>query len=180
MEDRDIIKLLNERDENAVSALMDKYGGLCRSLISHILPDRRDAEECWNNVFLALWRSIPPAQPENLKAYAAKTARNEALMVYRSNKAARIGSEVPIEELELFLPSSAEGSGIELKEALERFLMAQTPERRRVFLKRYWSFESVKEIAEAFGMSESKVTSLLFRTRSALKNFLVKEGFFYE
>ena len=49
MDDSELIALFNRRDENAVAALMDKYGGLCRSLIGNILRDRRDVEECVNN-----------------------------------------------------------------------------------------------------------------------------------
>ena len=35
---------------------------------------------------------------------------------------------------------------------------------------------SVKEIAEIYGISESKTASVLFRMRNELKNFFEKEG----
>ena len=181
MDDSELIALFNRRDENAVAALMDKYGGLCRSLIGNILRDRRDVEECVNNVLFGIWSSIPPASPNDLKAYVAKAARNEALMRIRSNRAARIEHQVPFEEMELFLPSAHDDAGaIELRELIERFLKEQSPERRTVFLRRYWLFEPVADIAKKCGMSESKVTSLLFRTRNSLRNYLEKEGFFNE
>ena len=66
------------------------------------------------------------------------------------------------------------------KRELLRFLKEQSPERRTVFLRRYWLFEPVADIAKKCGMSESKVTSLLFRTRNSLRNYLEKEGFFNE
>ncbi len=180
MNDEGIISLLNKRDESAVAALMDKYGALCRSLIGHILRDRRDVEECANNVLLRLWASIPPASPRDLKAYVAKTARNEALMRVRSNRAKGLDSQIPLDELELFLPGSENTEeAAELKDLIERFLKSQSRERRGVFIRRYWLFEPVDEIARALGMSESKVKSLLFRTRNALREYLEKEGGIY-
>lgn len=181
MEDPIIIALLKKRDEKAVSMLMEKYGGLCRSLISRILSDKRDAEECVNGVFMRLWESIPPAKPNDLKAYIAKTARNEALMRLRKNNSSRIKTEVPLDEVELFLPSSETAEeATALKACIEGFLKKQSAERRFVFMRRYWFFDPVKDIAKMAGMSESKVTSLLFRTRNALRKHLEKEGYSIE
>lgn len=181
MDDSELIALFNERDERAVAALMDKYGALCRGLIGNILHDKRDVEECVNSVFFGIWSSIPPASPSDLKAYVAKAARNEALMRIRSNRAARVDCQIPFDEMELFLPPAHnEGEAMELKELIERFLKAQSAERRKVFIRRYWLFESVTEISETLGMSAGKVTSLLFRTRNSLREYLEKEGFFNE
>lgn len=179
MNDSELIALLNKRDESALTALMDKYGALCRSLIGNILRDRRDVEECLNNMLFNIWASIPPASPKDLKAYAAKAARNEALMRVRANKARRLQNEIPLDELELFLPGSGSASeAAELKDLIERFLNELSRERRVVFIRRYWLFESVDEIARSLDMSESKVKSLLFRTRNALREYLEKEGRF--
>lgn len=62
MKDSEIIALLNNRDEAAVEALKDRFGGLCFSLASNILADRRDAEECVSSVLFKLWSSIPPGR----------------------------------------------------------------------------------------------------------------------
>ena len=159
---------------------MEKYGGLCRSLISNVLEDRRDAEECLNSVFMRMWTSIPPAAPKDLKAYIAKAARNEALMKLRSNKAARIGSEAPLEEMALFLPAGDEAEGRELADCIGEFLKDQPKANRTAFIRRYWFFDPVKDIAARYGMSEKKVSQLLFRTRNALRKHLEKEGYFHD
>lgn len=180
MDDLQIIEMLKRRDPDAAEALLEKYGGLCRSIAAHVLRDPRDIEETVNGVMMRLWSSIPPAEPRNLKAYSAKAARNEALMrIRRDRSAANAAVMLPIEELEAVLPApqgaeeSAEAG--ELIRALNRFLETLGSEKRRVFLRRYWFFDPVAEIAENFGTSESKVKSILFRTRNELRNFLVKE-----
>ena len=67
--------------------------------------------------------------------------------------------------------------GVLLREALDRFLSALPEEKRKVFVRRYWYMNSVKCIAEGYGMSESEVKSVLFRCRNQLKQYLEKEGY---
>ena len=63
-----------------------------------------------------------------------------------------------------------------LTDTLNRFLDSLPAEPRRIFLRRYWEVCSVREIADIYGISESKVKVSLFRTRGKLKAFLEKEG----
>jgi len=44
-----------------------------------------------------------------------------------------------------------------------------------VFLSRYWYLDPIADIAEHFGFSVSKVTSMLRRTRGRLRQALEKE-----
>ena len=62
-----------------------------------------------------------------------------------------------------------------LSDALNRFLKNLPEEKRTVFLRRYWYLVPIKDIAEQCGMSESKVKSMLLRTRNQLRQFLEKE-----
>ena len=61
-------------------------------------------------------------------------------------------------------------------EVINEFLSRLEKEERIVFVRRYWFSDTVKDIAERMGFSESKVKSLLFRLRKKLKEKLVKEG----
>jgi len=49
---------------------------------------------------------------------------------------------------------------------------------RRVFLRRYWYFDSVEAIARRYGYGQSKVKMMLHRTRENLREYLKKEGIF--
>ena len=46
MDDGKLLTLLNQRNELALEAVSNEYGGLCRSILSNILKDTRDIEEC--------------------------------------------------------------------------------------------------------------------------------------
>ena len=89
MEDGQIVGLFWARSEEALRALDETYGGLCRSLALNILNDRQDAEECVNDAYLGLWRAIPPARPAPLRAYLCRVVRNIALNAYYKKRAAR-------------------------------------------------------------------------------------------
>ena len=59
---------------------------------------------------------------------------------------------------------------------IRKFLSQQPETQRNIFLRRYWHMSSIRDIAAAYSMSESKVTALLFRQRKQLKTMLEKAG----
>ena len=59
---------------------------------------------------------------------------------------------------------------------ISEFLWREKTDARNVFIRRYWFFDSVGDIAERYDFSESKVKSMLFHTRNRLRDFLKKEG----
>ena len=87
--------------------------------------------------------------------------------------------EVSLSELEDILPDNSirvDAQDDYLGNIISVFLMGLNKDERDVFVKKYWFFESVKEIAEQFNLSESKVKQMLYRTREKLKTYLIKEG----
>ncbi len=183
MEDKDIVKLFLERDEKAIGYAEQKYGTYCRSISRSIVGTNEDANECLNDTFLRAWNSIPPAKPENLKAYLAKIIRNLSLDLYDSKNAQKRGNgEMPVIYDELSECIASEESVIEkleasaLTTAINDFLSKQKPELRKLFVKRYWYAQSVKEIAQSENASESYVKMSLHRLRKKLSDFLSKES----
>ena len=63
-----------------------------------------------------------------------------------------------------------------IRDVLDRFFDELPAETRKIFVRRYFYMSPVKEIADEYGLSESKVTVTLFRTRGKLKSVLEKEG----
>ena len=64
----------------------------------------------------------------------------------------------------------------ELTQILNTFLGNLPKEERQVFVCRYWYLDSIADIAKRFGFSQSKVKSMLARTRMKLRATLTKEG----
>lgn len=180
MEDRDIIDLFWKRDSQAVQAVREKYGRLLESLAERLLNDRQDAEECVNDTCLNVWNAIPPERPRHLAAYLSRVCRNLALNRLKWETAQKRNAPVVAltAELETCVPDSrrdGELAGRELGELLTKFLEQQPEQARLVFLRRYWYGDSIREIGERYGYSESKVKSMLLRTRERLRTYLEKE-----
>lgn len=177
MEDNEILTLLWERKESALSELERKYGTRLKALASRMVSEE-DAEECVNDTYLAVWNSVPPNRPEYLFAYAAKICRNLALNKIEREQAAKRSAvvvELSAELTECIPDNTLATDETGLRELIVRFLGGLSSEKRKLFLRRYWYGESVKELAEAFGYRESKVKSMLFRLRKQLWNELKKE-----
>ena len=62
-----------------------------------------------------------------------------------------------------------------LAELVNAFLETLPQTERRVFLRRYWYFDSIRDIASRFGFSEGKVKMMLKRARDKLRAQLEKE-----
>ena len=181
MEDLQIIGLLFQRSELAITVLQQKFGGLCRSIISNILPDSRDVEECTSDTYLRVWNSIPPQHPARLDSYVARIARNVALDRYDYNTASmrHTGLTLAYEELAPYLPSQAqETDSMDFRSFINHFLRGLPKSARMMFIRRYWYGESIAQIANAFECSEEKVKSSLFRTRNKMRQAMMKEGIY--
>lgn len=183
MDDKGIIALFFLRDENALVQSDAKYGKYCRSVSYNILCDHRDAEECTNDSYLQAWNTIPPAEPDSLKAYLGRIVRNLSLNKFKARKTQkRRGGEfsATYDELENVLAANVSideyVDEMHLKELIEKFLDSQTKEKRMIFVARYWYFESISEISARLGVSESKIKMSLLRMRNSLRSFLENEG----
>jgi RNA polymerase sigma-70 factor (ECF subfamily) len=180
VEDREIVTLFWNRDQRALSEAQLKYGKYLFSIAYHFLSNYEDSEECVNDSLLATWNSIPPNKPVFLKTFMLKILRRKAIDTYRKKKAAsRIpsGYAVSLDEL-VDYPSSDTNPPLnglmkkELVSVIESFLKTQSKETRVVFMCRYFFMDSIKEIAQAQNMSESKVKSILMRVRKRLNQYL--------
>ena len=178
-----IIDLFWKRSETAVAETELKYGNYCKSIAYNILGSHEDAEECANDAYIKAWSSIPPQKPVSLCAYLAKITRNLSLNKYKQRKALkRVPSEIELifHELEDCIPAAgtpeSESETDSIAEALGSFLKALADGNQIVFVRRYWYGDSIRSICERFGISESKVKSILYRCRGKLKKHLEKEG----
>lgn len=180
MDDPAIIELYFARSEQAIDETDKKYGKLCRSLASNILSSDEDAEECVSDAYLSVWNTIPPTRPNNFTAFLCKIVRNLSLKRLDYNTAQKRNGNVtvPLSELEEVLYTAPEPELEELGKLLSRFLRQEKSDARNVFIRRYYFFDTVADIAERYSFSESKVKSMLYHTRNRLRAFLKKEGIY--
>ena len=179
MEDLEIIGLLWQRSEDALSALAERFGRRLYATAMNVLSDPQDAEECVSDTYISVWNAIPPLRPASLSSYVYRIGRNIALNRLRANNTQkRSGYELSLDELAGCISAPSSEDGRALGKAMDAFLDTLTKDNRAVFLRRYWFGDSIKDIAKAFHMTENAVSVRLSRTRDALKAYLIKEGYY--
>ena len=185
MDDKEIIELLFERKEEAIEQTKLKYNGQLFHTAMNILRNVQDAEECVNDTLLKAWESIPPVRPISYIGFLVKITRNLSINKWKGKGAAKRGGNVVdllFSELEECIPVSKVGVPEEeyeanlVTEAINDYLKSLNQIARVTFVLRYFHGESIRNISEHCNISESKVKSLLFRTRKKLKIHLEKEG----
>ena len=180
MNDQRIVELYCERDEQAIKETAAKYGKLCHSIAYNILNNHQDAEECVNDTYVGVWNAIPPTRPNNFMAFICKIARNLSLKRLEFMKREKRSAEVllSLDELASILPDSRcelDASVEHVGKLISKFLRVQKEDARNVFIRKYYFFDSIEEIARRFGFTESKVKNMLFYTRNKLREYLIKE-----
>jgi len=184
LEDRELIELYFKRSEDAIPETERKYGAYCLSVSKNILGSEEDAKECLNDVLLALWNSIPPLCPDSFSAYAGKIARNISLGRFRKNTAEKRGgteTSAVLDEISEFVSGTEnpekETEEKELIAAINTFLSEIPKEKRKIFVARYWFFESTEEISAKTGKNKFFIHNTLARTRAKLLKYLKERGF---
>ena len=183
MQDNEIIGLLFDRDEKALSELGAKYGKKLLGIAKSMLDSKEDAEECVNDTYLAVWDNIPPERPVSLFAYALKILRNTALNRLRDNSALKRGKAmtVCIDELGDVLPDSEDVfdsvAASELSLLINRFLSSCSQDERDIFILRYYGYTAVSDIAKKYGFTQSRVKMTLKRCRDKLAQYLERNGY---
>lgn len=184
MDDRQIVDMYWERDEDAIKETDLKYRKYLHTIAYNILASEEDSEESINETYFRTWNSIPANRPQFLGAYIGKITRSLSIDVYRArHRQKREASEYAV-SLDELAECVSEGNTTEsevdvilLSESINSFLKSLSKAQRVVFVGRYFYMDSVKEIAGYTGLSEANVKTTLHRTRKSLKAYLEKEGY---
>ena len=181
MDDKHIVALFFQRDEQALTETRQKYSRYLHRVALNILQNQQDAEECVSDTYLRAWNAIPPHQPSRLSVFLGKITRRLALDRYAALTADKRGGGTQAAILEEWRDALPDGDGdpaddMAVRDALSRFLRQLPADKRRTFIRRYWYGDTIAAIATDSHATESAVKMTLSRTRDELKTFLEKEG----
>ena len=176
MTEEQALRQMQQGAQDALAWFIHQYGAYVSTIIYNIIGQRMsnaDVEEASSDVFLALWNSAGRVHSGSAKAYLAATARNSA-----RNKLRQLTPTVPLpEDLVLVDPHTPQGL-LEQREqaaAVQRALLAMEDTDREIFLRYYYYYQKISQIAAAMDMKESTVKSRLSRGREKLKASLLAE-----
>lgn len=177
--DRQLILLLQNNPSQGLAEAMARYGAPVKRICAAILgPEQsREVEEAVADSFVALWQGLERYDPEQpLSPWLYGIARRTAL-----NRRRALGRAAPFWELEEELPETGGDPADWAEEREEARLLRQAveelpPPDREIFLRRYYLYEKVNDIATRLNLSAKAVEHKLARGRQKLREKLMKRG----
>lgn len=171
------LKALQEGSEEELGWFIDRYSGYVAAVVCNILggsANREDLEELCSDTFVALWQGSKSIRSGSVKGWLARVARNKTLDLLRKR------GESPLRLEEDCIMLSVPGPETEAEKSRERLAVRMAvldmphPD-REIFLRHYFYFQSVGDIAAAMEIPANTVKTRLRRGREKLKACLEGE-----
>ena len=166
-----VVDLIKSRDEAGLVLLKDEYSGLMHYIVTGILSNRNDIEECISDIHIKVWLSIETYNAEKSKfsTWLTTISRNTALnYVKRSQKNhVELSDETPDKfSLEKDILRKEQ-----MKELSQSIRMLSSEE-QNIFYRKYYYLQMTAQIAKELGMTERSVEGKLYRLRKKLQKRL--------
>ncbi len=173
-----LIRAIRARDEHGMDMLLRQYGPLMRYVLTPLLEDERDREECLQDAALKVWNGIESfdAGRGSWNAWLTSIVRNTALNRQRAEKK-RQTQELPEEKEDPGPTPEEEALRHDRQEMLLRVLDRLTRREQLLFYRKYYYGQSTAQIAAELGSSERSVEGKLYRIRKKLQEMLKGEGY---
>ncbi|MBR2894365.1 MAG: sigma-70 family RNA polymerase sigma factor [Oscillospiraceae bacterium] len=177
MNEQEIIELILAKDDRGMDALLRHYGPLMRYIISPILSNAEDREECLSEAAMRVWEKITQYDDTrgSFHAWLTAIARNTALN--RQRRTTSVDSEIP-ESTPAPEPTPEEQVLREERQnAVKRALGQLSQTERNLFYRKYYYLQSTAQIASELGMTERAVEGKLYRLKKRIRKMLGGEGY---
>jgi RNA polymerase sigma-70 factor, ECF subfamily len=177
------INALKAGDRAEFASLVETYSTQIYRLALKILNDAQDAEDVLQETFIKALRSLPSFEGRSsLSTWLYRIAVNEALMLVRKRRPGQVsieaekedsdGEEEPVEIVDWCCLPEGELVNSEATRFLDEAIQKLSPALRAVFVLRDIEGLSVKETADALGLTEATVKTRLLRARLKLREEL--------
>lgn len=185
----EFIENLRSGNQAAFSLLIDDYQQKVFHTCISFVPNKEDAEDIAQEVFLEVYKSIGKFKGNSkLSTWIYKICTNKCLEFIRKKNAKKrlvfiqriLGNEIPLDKTNFFTEFNHPGILLEHKEQSETIYLALNtlPESQKtVFTLAKLDGKTYQEIVEITGKSMSSVESIMFRAK---KNLQKKLANFYK
>ncbi len=179
-----LLGALRQRDEAALAALYDRYGGLVYTLALRIVGDRELAQEMLQDVFLRCWDHAATFRPGRgaVSAWLLGIARNRAIDLLRSRQhQARLREREPLPSADApGAPGQPDMSDLVVLRQTVRAALDTLPSRQRQAIElAYYGGLPQREIArllgEPLGTVKTRMRAGLERLRCLLQPLMVPD-----
>lgn len=184
MSETTFIEDLQAGKREAYSRLLDEYEQRVFHTCLSFVPNKEDAEDVAQEVFVEVFRSIHKFKGNSkLSTWIYRISTNKSLEFIRKKNTKKrfafmqsiFGNEIPLDKTSYFTEMNHPGIVLENKEKSETIFKAinKLPEAQRiVFTLHKVDGLSYKEVSEIIEKSISSVESLMFRAKKNLQQIL--------
>lgn len=174
MDDREIVNFIRLRNQEGVKELLRSYGSLIRYVVSPVLTDEQDREDCVSEITMRIWEKIDLYDEEkgSFKGWITAVSRNSAINFNRKSK-----NDSSIEEIEEHV-ASGEPTPEEIlilqerKAALLTAINELSSMDRELFYRKYYYLQLTEQIASELSMTVRAVEGRLYRIKKKLRREL--------
>lgn len=174
MHEKETIELILKRDEKGLELLQTYYTPLIRYIVSPILKDPREQEECISEITMKIWNNIESynAEKGSWNAWITAIARNSALSQARKIRPTVSTQDIPAELPSTDLTPEEAYLQKERQAMLLNALSKLSQKDRTVFYRKYYYLQSTAQIAAEMSTTERAVEGRLYRIKKRLRKLL--------
>ncbi len=181
--DNSFLEALKSGDRASFARLVETHSTRIYRLALKILGDAQDAEDVLQDTFVKALRALPSFEGRSsLSTWLYRIAVNEALMMVRKRRAEVVsideekedqeGEAEPVEIVDWCCLPEGDLMNAEARRFLDGAIQGLSGALRAVFVLRDIEGLSVKETADALGITEATVKTRLLRARLKLREAL--------
>lgn len=178
MKTEDLVTKLKSCDENAAKEFLHKYIPLIIYVITPILENEEDREDCVSDVIFKAWKNIRnyDSSKGNFTGWLTAISRNTAL-----NYKKKIIHTQNIDDFQntLISPDPTPEEIVisnENKKLILRAIDSLPAKDRNLFYRKYYYFQPTSQIAREMGLTERAVEGRLYRAKKRLRKMLGGDG----
>ncbi|MFD3157651.1 sigma-70 family RNA polymerase sigma factor [Haloimpatiens sp. FM7330] len=178
IDETNFIKQIKKKNAKGLDFVVDNYSNLVFKIVYSVLNSNfhsQYVEECVNDVFWSVWNNIESFDEEkgNFKYWITAVAKYKAIDYKR--KLFKQSTAECIDDYQLYDNVNTEKMIIskENKEELLNAINNMKAEDREIFIRRYFLYEGIENIAKTFGVNRNLIDKRLSRGRKFLKEKLI-------
>ena len=169
-----ILLALRQKDSQAPDEFLRHYTPLMRYIVSPVLKDERDIEECINQIALTVWNGIDTfdEQKGSFTAWLTAVCRNQAINMAKQ-QARHSGHIDMTPDLADTAPTPEElVVQQETKAALKKAVASLGDKDQQLFYRKYYYHQSMAQIAAEMGLSLRAAEGRLYRIKKKLAHMI--------
>lgn len=178
LDEKNYINEIKKKNTKALDFVVDNYSNLVFKVLHSTLNSSFDCqyiEECANDVFLSVWNNIESFDKEkgNFRYWITAIAKYKAIDYKR--KMLKQNNTESIDDYILSDGVNTEEIIIskENRKEIIKVINEMKEEDRDIFIRKYFLYEKVENIAKVFGVDRNVIDKRLSRGRKSLKEKLM-------